>query len=223
MEFVVNFLTTDSLIEWFCEFPKRIEHYPVRLSQHMTFYNVISGILFMGAIQAFLHELGKPAMAYAATLVAIMCNEAVSTSELLEGPAALTFTLWMKILDLLTFMVLAYALVVLSPDGNTFTSENVTPLVLGAGRPGVFLSLLGIYSLVALWWTRAAGRNNESIWKWPMFLQVARFFWAPFFACAMYYYSSSSFDTISAVPGFLLCGFVLAYMLLKPLVLKQRA
>ena len=53
----------------------------------MTFYNVISGILFLGACQALVHTLDHPPMVYAATLVVIMANEALLTSEL--GKAAL--------------------------------------------------------------------------------------------------------------------------------------
>ena len=118
----------------------------------MTFYNVISGILFLGACQALVHEMGTPTAWYAATLVALMCNESVLTSELLEGANPYPYTLKMKLWDLLTFFVLAYALLVLSPDTNAFGSSGEGARLFGAGIPAFFLLLLALYGLFSIVW-----------------------------------------------------------------------
>jgi hypothetical protein len=50
----------------------------------MTFYNVISRILFFGACQAFLASLGTNDVWYATAILMTILSEAVSTSELTE-------------------------------------------------------------------------------------------------------------------------------------------
>ena len=61
----------------------------------MTFCNVISGILFFATFQAFLQDLGSLTIGYTATLMFIMCNEAVLTSEVLEQERKVPYTLKM--------------------------------------------------------------------------------------------------------------------------------
>src|SRR6185436_10242310 len=108
----------------------------------MTFYNVISGILFLGACQAFLAVLGTPVMWAAATLVITILNESVITSELIERTSApVPYKLEMKLLDFLAFAMLSWALLVLSPSGNTF-NVDVTNSLWGAGSPSCFWLLL---------------------------------------------------------------------------------
>ena len=143
----------------------------------MTFYNVISGILFLGACQAFLQTLGGAAMFMAATLAAIMCNEAVLTSELLEvskkGREPLPYSLGMKFLDLGTFVVLSYALLILSPDKNTFDVDVAAKHLWFADRPVAFLTLLGVYWLATWGWNVLAGQDDNTKWN-ATFLKARR-------------------------------------------------
>lgn len=130
----------------------------------MTFYNVISGILFLGACQAILRFLGTPAAWAAATLAMIVCNEAIMTSELVERQASPTdYGMDLKLLDLLTFVLLASALVVLSPGDNTF-GTNAGSNFPGANSPVVFLGLLAAYWLVTIAWNRRAKQDSEQLW-----------------------------------------------------------
>lgn len=126
----------------------------------MTFYNVISGILFIGACQAFVGHYGTSNAWYASLLMVVVFYEAVITSQLLEGPdpPVKTYSLTMKILDLLAFILLAYALIAVSPDANPFSNHATIP---GAGSPWLFLTLLAAYGIVAIGWNRAARRSFE--------------------------------------------------------------
>jgi hypothetical protein len=148
----------------------------------VTFYNVISGILFMGACQALVHALGQSTWGYAATLVVIMANEAVLTSELIEG-ASVAYTLGMKFLDLSTFVILSYALLVVSPDGNAFSSGSVHD-VPGLNQPFVFFMLLTIYAGVMRWWNTLAGKNDEKTWRFPIYLKFSRYLFVPLLVLA---------------------------------------
>ena len=88
----------------------------------MTFYNVISGILFLGACQAFLNLLNTRAMWAAAALVITILNESVITSELIERKESpVEYKLSMKFLDFLAFGLLAWAMLVVSPTKNSLT------------------------------------------------------------------------------------------------------
>ena len=126
----------------------------------MTFYNVISGILFIGTCQAFVVHYGTPTAWYASLLMVVMFYESVITSHLLEGqdPPVKTYSLKMKVLDLLAFILLAYALIAVSPDSNPFGGGAAMP---GAASPSLFLFLLGAYGIVAICWNAAAGRSFE--------------------------------------------------------------
>jgi hypothetical protein len=131
----------------------------------MTFYNVISGILFLGACQAFLRTLTGESVAptgLAATLLAVMCNEAVLTSEMLEE-RKLPYKLQMKLWDLLTFAVLSSALIVLSADKNVF-DINVSARVPTASGRTLFFGLLAVYWVLTATWNDLAGIKSDN-WK----------------------------------------------------------
>jgi hypothetical protein len=186
----------------------------------MTFYNVISGILFMGACQAFLQTLGAPAMFMAATLAAIMCNEAVLTSELLEfskkGREPLAYSLGMKFLDLGTFVVLSYALLILSPVENTFNVNVAKKNLRFADWPVAFLVLLALYWAATWWWNVLAGEDDKTKWN-PTFLNARRAMSVPFLAAAAYYWAMgvASFNDIGWFLPIALFVIVVGQMFLK--------
>ncbi len=135
----------------------------------MTFYNVISGILFFGACQAFLVMLGTPGMWAAAVLVITILNESVITSELIERTQSpVPYKLGMKLLDFLAFGLLAWALLAVSPVTNTF-NVDVAASLWGAGRPRWFWGLLTVYWLVTLCWNQVAGQRDSTKWATPFF------------------------------------------------------
>lgn len=130
----------------------------------MTFYNVIVGILFLGACQAVVSSLGSPLMMPAATLGLIILNEAVLTAELVErsGNHAL-YDLKLKLLDFVGFVVLLWALLVLQPTGSSL-QVDVTNTLWFAGDPIGFWSLLAIYWSLTYVWNGVAGQLKQGAW-----------------------------------------------------------
>jgi hypothetical protein len=180
----------------------------------MTFYNVISGILFLGTCQVFLANLGTPVMWYATILVATTLNESALTSELIErthGPV--DYTLGMKFIDFLTFGILAWALLVLSPARNVFDID-VSRSVWGSGRPRYFFLLLVAYWLLTLCWNALAKQLRPTVWQ-PWFLRIMKMTWSPFAILAIVTWSSPGFDTLWPGWGVIATIAVSGYMLLK--------
>jgi hypothetical protein len=162
----------------------------------MTFYNVISGILFLGACQAFLVSLGTAAVWPAAVLTLTILNESIITSELIERQASpIPYELKMKLVDFVGFGTLAWALLTLSPAANAF-NVDVNGTLWGAGRPPVFWSLLTIYWFVTLGWNYVAKQVDRSKWK-DWFLPAMHLMWAPTMIAA---YSSRGAHSFTAAP-----------------------
>jgi hypothetical protein len=184
----------------------------------MTFYNVISGILFLGTCQAFLQWLGRPAMFMAATLAAIMANEAVLTSELLEKSDSavepLPYSLGMKFIDLGTFVVLSYALLILTPTKNTFDVDVKN--LWCANNPSMFLVLISVYWLATWWWNRLASQDTDAKWQ-GWFLWARRGLFIPFLLIAVGYWTFgvASFEQIGWRIPIVLFATVMAQMFLK--------
>jgi hypothetical protein len=186
----------------------------------LTFYNVISAILFMAAFQATIQLWPASASWYAATLVLIMCNEAILTSELLEGQAAVTYKLEMKFLDLLTFFLLSYTLIVIRPEKNAFSEARVA--LWGVGSPVVFFGALGAYWRLTLSWNRLAGQDDEKFWP-KEWLQFSRSLWIVFavaavgllLADAATLLDAGSFDAAGPYPGMASTVLVLVFMVGK--------
>lgn len=183
----------------------------------MTFYNVISGILFLGACQVFLRNLGDPLMWPSAALMITILNEAVMTSELIEtnGPHRVDYSLKMKLLDFVTFLILSSALLVLSPSQNVFEvqfqAEN-NPLV----SPRLFWGLLSAYWLLMLVWNWVAGQTSSPLWK-PFFRTWMRWMWiGPLVALLV----AVAFPTFESRPiqdvSKLYLALVVGYLLCKP-------
>jgi hypothetical protein len=135
----------------------------------VTFYNVISGILFMAAFQAFLANLMTPAVGYSAALMFIICNEAVLTSEVLESGLNIPYTLKMKFSDLGTFFLLSLALLVLKPDA--FAGDNDPAFPFPDNQLWLALLLMSAYWRIQLYWNTQAKQNDETTWHkaWLLF------------------------------------------------------
>lgn len=177
----------------------------------MTFYNVISGILFFGAVQVLLASLGTPSAWPAAALTIIILNESVMTSELLEaGSSSVSYTLPMKLVDLLGFSTLVWALLILSPTSNTF-NVNVSDTLPGANTPRWFWGLLTVYWLVTLVWNHLAQQVNKSKWQcW--FLWAMHLMWAPTLVAFVVTYRSDCFEHAARWPGMVVFVTVAVYL-----------
>lgn len=181
----------------------------------MTFYSVISGILFLGCLQAFLGSIGTVRAWPSAVLMITALNESVLTSELLErdGPSKVTYTLKMKLLDFVAFGGLTWALLSLSPTSNAF-NVNVASTLWGASVPAVFWGCLTFYWLVTLGWNYAAGQVDCH--KWRVWLIVAmHFMWLPPFIASYASRLSGSFESAPRSPGPILFVCVLTYLVSK--------
>lgn len=185
----------------------------------MTFYNVISGILFLGACEAFLSALGKPYLAMAGTLVVVIFNEAVLTSELIERRVnPVDYTLKLKLLDLMTFITFTWALLILEPVHNTF-GVDVSQTLLGARRPVAFWVLLTVYWLLTVTWNYLAGQFATGQWK-SWFRWWARLMFLPFLISSIYYRNAESICSVprgaGGIPLFIMACYLLSKLKAKP-------
>lgn len=188
----------------------------------MTFYNVISGILFLGACRAFLGALGEPAMWPAAVLVVTILNESVITSELIERQIApVTYTLPMKLLDFLAFTLLSWSLLILTPVDNTFDTD-VSQSLWGAGSPRGFWSLLTAYWLVTLAWNAAAGQRDRTKWR-PWLVRCMHLMWLPTLIAAAATWNSRDFASAVPWPAWVALACVSAYLLSKIFARAEKA
>jgi hypothetical protein len=179
----------------------------------MTFYNVISGILFMGALQAFLGSLGTPVMWMAACLGVTILNESVITSELIEGNTQVPYTLDLKLLDFAAFAVLTWALLIINPTNNTF-NVNVEASLWGAKVPWVFWGLLAIYWFLMLFWNKRAGQLVKTKWK-PCFYLSMHLMWVPPLLAAVVNRSAADLSSAVIWPSFFVLAVVSAYLISK--------
>ncbi len=139
----------------------------------MTFYNIIFGILFLGACQAVLISLASGTDTWLISLVGLMVfNDAVNTAEVVEQ-RQFDYTIRMKLIDLGSFLILAANLILLSEDKKNFLDApiySVLPEILK--HPSVPPVLLLVYwGLVACW-----NRESKDLRKpreWPNFLILA--------------------------------------------------
>lgn len=139
----------------------------------MTFYNIIFGILFLGACQAFLISLSCETDTWLITLVALMIfNDAVNTAEVVEQ-RQFDYTIWMKLIDLVSFLVLAATLILLSEGTKNFLDAPIyLDLPEFIRHPSIPPALLLVYcGLVAGWnWTSKDIRKRS---EWPWYLIIA--------------------------------------------------
>ena len=143
----------------------------------MTFYNIIFGILFLGACREILSALvqlsAEPSPFHqhlwmATTIALLIFNDAVYTSHLLEerrpgGPRS--YSLSMKLIDLVNFLLLGTAMVVLNPAKN-FLDVNATAIFGSANHEGLFWAILTLYWGMALAWNLYAQAYSPIRNRW---------------------------------------------------------
>lgn len=121
----------------------------------MTFYNVLSALLFLGSLRVLLLaiEAGNwRGIFTAGCLVVIVFNDMLSTSNVVESIKETAYTLPLMLIDLVNFMLLALGTVILSPKKNLFDIE--VPRISAALGAASFWLLLVLYWLLLMLWTR---------------------------------------------------------------------
>lgn len=133
----------------------------------MTFYNIIFGLLFLGACQAVLVSLGSGTDTLLLILVALLIfNDAINTSEVVEE-RKFAYTLPMKLFDLASFLLLATTLIILSENGKNFLDVPVysalPSLLKHASAPPL---LLLVYCAMVAGWNLSSPEVGR-IEEWP--------------------------------------------------------
>lgn len=123
----------------------------------MTFYNVLSALLFLGALRVLLlafEALNWPNVFASGCLTILVFNDMLSTSHTVESEAKIQYTLPLMVIDLWNFLLLALAMIVISPSANLFD----VPLP----RLAQFLSAHSFWVLLALYWVFLMGWTHIS-------------------------------------------------------------
>ena len=136
----------------------------------VTFYNVLSALLFLGSLRVLLIAIDASnlgGLLAAGCLVVVVFNDMLSTSNAIECTAETSYTLSLMIIDLINFVLLAIAVVVLDPAKNLFD----VPLHNIAAYLGTsaFWLLLALYWLLLMLWTRIAypkqAKRKRVLWQ----------------------------------------------------------
>lgn len=119
----------------------------------MTFYNVLSALLFLGSLRVFLMAVDNPNwpnIFMAACLCTLVFNDMLSTSHVIEVEEEVKYTMSLMLIDLINFLLLALALITISPEKNLF--DVPLPTIASTLSPH-FWFLLTVYWLLLIWWT----------------------------------------------------------------------
>lgn len=128
----------------------------------MTFYNVLSALLFLGSLRILLLALEGSHWSDAMTsgcLTVLVFNDMLSTSHSIETEKR-EYSMHLMLLDLVNFLLLAFATIVISPSKNLF--DISLPRLAALLGPGSFWLLLLFYWLLLIWWTHAAWAPKSS-------------------------------------------------------------
>jgi len=186
----------------------------------MTFYNVVSAVLFLGAFQQLLlaaESSHVPRIIMASTLALLVFNDAVFTSHTVEGARQVNYRLSMMLIDLLNFLLLAVAIVVINPLQNPF-SVAVVQLGPWLNEP-CFWMLVAAYWLLVLLWSRLAGWYGPSYPRWLLvcaFLISILFFLEALVA-------NGGDSTLNSAGRWIAGGYLALYILVvRPLGLRRK-
>lgn len=128
----------------------------------MTFYHIIFGLLFVGAFAEVISALAKGPdwnlFCLAATLSVLVVSDVIYTSVVIESKKY-RYTMKMMLLDLLSFILLSFAVITLNPTSHMFevdATEALRAFVsrIGSSREALFWFLLTIYMLNLYFWNK---------------------------------------------------------------------
>jgi len=137
----------------------------------MTFYNIIFGLLFIGAFREVIFALGgQPGwgtpdwrlFCRAAILSILVFSDTIYTAVVIEDKKR-TYSVEMKLLDLFSFILLSFAVVLLNPVSNDMFEVNVTGTLQQVVHwtrwsvEAMFWAILAAYMLNIIGWNRLMG------------------------------------------------------------------
>jgi hypothetical protein len=185
----------------------------------MTFYNVISGLLFLGAVRQLLvaADAGSlPQALMAGTFAILVFNDAVYTSHVVEGEGTVKYKLNLMLIDLVSFLLLALAMVTINPIDNVFNAPM--PRLAEWLSEAWFWFFLALYWGSVMLWTHIAGLYRT---RHPRSLVIASSFILTLFALEALL--AASHVTWAMTGGrFLALGYLVTYIvLIRPRVLGR--
>jgi hypothetical protein len=145
----------------------------------MTFYNIIFGLLFIGAFREVIYALGEGPdwrlFCLTATLSVLVFSDTIFTTVVIEEKKY-EYSIRMKLLDLCSFILLSFAVVVLNPAKNDMFEVDVTnvleTLVGGTGlQEALFWGLLTLYMANLAIWNNLLGMNRVKCYWWVKWVQ----------------------------------------------------
>lgn len=140
----------------------------------MTFYNVLAALLFLGALRLLLiafDVLNWPDVFASGCLAVIVFNDMLSTSHTVESTEKVKYTIGLMLIDLLNFMLLALATIVISPSKNLF--DVPLPRLAALLGSHSFWLLLALYWLLLILWTHLAIKGSNINWGKLLFFQFS--------------------------------------------------
>jgi hypothetical protein len=130
----------------------------------MTFYNIIFGILFLGTCRELFYAgfCSKWKDFFVLSTIALLVfNDTLFTTHEIEV-LKLSYTVWMKLIDLLDFLILTAVIIILKPFNNFLGIKiNKRPLI--RYRDSVIWTLVTIYWLLGLLWNKVGNIYSNEI------------------------------------------------------------
>jgi hypothetical protein len=125
----------------------------------MAFYSILFAILFLGAFGDLVHSFGVwdwPGVGMAATLTIVILNDVLYSSHFIEEePRA--YSIRMKVTDVITFMLLAVAVLVLQPTDHSVFQADPGPWFQSLPRAPVFWGMLILNWVMTIAWNLFGG------------------------------------------------------------------
>lgn len=155
----------------------------------MTFYNIIFGILFLGAFNEVVRSLAVSnweAFYKSATLSVLIFSDTIYTALIIEGKDK-KYSMLMKLLDLFSFILLSFAIMSLNPTDKSMFQVDTAALVgrlagwMSGGAETVFWMMLAVYMGVLVVWNMLLGiytvmRHHRWVqWVQPVLLLLFMF------------------------------------------------
>lgn len=120
----------------------------------MTFYNIIFGLLFLASVREVISELIFPAGMFceAVFLTLLIFSDVVYTSHVIEE-RKIFYNVFMKLIDLLNFLLLLAALCILNPSEE---NHNLIQLDLPTMPVWIFWLIITVYWFFLIIWMSEA-------------------------------------------------------------------
>jgi hypothetical protein len=139
----------------------------------MTFYSIIFGILFVSVcreiLQAFF-ERKWLTLSLASTVALLIFNDVIYTSHGIDQMGRF-YTIQMKLVDLLLFILLAMSIVLLDPQNNLLGAKVDLDYLHGR-QEALLWGLLSLYWILGLVWDWLGDRYKGLQWPMPILMSL---------------------------------------------------